>query len=171
MSRCGQNLSLPSRPREGSPTAQCSITHAGELALDHLGMEVGHQLNHHHHIPKHLPSKPSLGPPLLNARGLTRSQLQSILLQILNFQSLVFILHFKINNLIRSSRFFILKFYNTFPLGNSKQATELHYHTGRNPHNTPMKEVLNERQGERTSERARERQVSINSLQKPILNN
>lgn len=117
MSTSGQNPSLTSHPIDGSLAAQCSISQGWELALDHLGMEEGHLLNHRHHILKHLPSKSSLGPPLMNFQGLKRSRLESISLQILNFQSLVFILHFKINILLISSIFFILKFYNTFSTG------------------------------------------------------
>lgn len=147
-----------SHPTAGSPTTQCSITQVGKLAIDHLGVEVGHWLDYHHHIPEQLPPLPSLGPPLLNTRGLNRSHLQSILLHILHVQPLVFILHFKINNFIRSSVLFILKFYNTFPLGNSKQATEPYYHTCRNPPNIPMKEVLHERR--------REKEGAITSLTK-----
>lgn len=114
MSRSGQNLSLTLHPIDGSSAAQGSITHGPELALDHLGMDEGHLLNYRHHILQHLPSKSSLGPPLLNSQGQRRSQLYSISLQILNFHSLVFILHFKINIFISRSILFALKFYNTF---------------------------------------------------------
>lgn len=75
MSRSSQNLGLTAHPMDGSPAAQHSITQGWELAPDHLGMEEGHLLNHRHHILQLLPSKSSLGPPLLNSRGLKRSQL------------------------------------------------------------------------------------------------
>lgn len=54
------------------------------------------------------------GPTPAELPSLSRSRLQSISLQILNVQPLVFILHFKINILISRSIFFALKFYNTF---------------------------------------------------------
>lgn len=162
MSRSGQNLSHTSHSIGGSPAPQCSITRGWELAADHLGMEEGHLLNHRHHILQHLPSTSSQGPPLRHSQGLKRSQPVSVSLQIVNVQPLVFMLHFKINILISRSTFFTLKFYVTpLPLRNSKQVTELHYHTGTNPHNTSVKEVLE-----------RKSKVTITSSYKsPILNN
>jgi len=70
MSTSGQNLNLVSRPIDGSLAAVHSVASGWELAQDHLGMEEGHLLTHHHHILRHPPSKSSLGPPLMKSQGL-----------------------------------------------------------------------------------------------------